>query len=88
MFVSNSKVDIDEKTGVLKRDGVESKMNPYDLSALEIALQLKEKLGSIPLPKRVMSLLVPFRNLDQCIETVPKLAQAKIAGRKVSSPHP
>jgi electron transfer flavoprotein beta subunit len=40
-----SKVDIDEKTGVLKRDGVESKMNPYDLSALETALQLKEKLG-------------------------------------------
>ena len=36
-------------------------------------------LKLIPLPKRVMSLLVPFRNLDQCIETVPKLAQAKIA---------
>jgi electron transfer flavoprotein beta subunit len=32
-----SQVEIDEKTGVLKRDGVESKMNPYDLYALETA---------------------------------------------------
>ena len=28
-------VEVDEKSGVLKRDGVESKMNPYDLFALE-----------------------------------------------------
>lgn len=40
-----TKVEVDEQTGVLKRDGVESKMNPYDLYALEAALQLKEKLG-------------------------------------------
>jgi electron transfer flavoprotein beta subunit len=40
-----TKVEIDPETGVLKRDGVESKMNPYDLYALEIALRLKEKLG-------------------------------------------
>ena len=26
-----SQVEIDPVTGVLKRDGVESKMNPYDL---------------------------------------------------------
>jgi len=37
-----SKVDIDEKTGVLKRWGVESKMNPYDLVAIETALRIKE----------------------------------------------
>ncbi len=37
-----TQVDIDEKTGVLKRDGVESKINPYDLYALETALRLKE----------------------------------------------
>ncbi|MDD4101144.1 MAG: electron transfer flavoprotein subunit beta/FixA family protein [Kiritimatiellae bacterium] len=36
-----TQVDIDEETGVLKRDGVESKINPYDLYALETALRLK-----------------------------------------------
>lgn len=40
-----SKVEVDEKTGVLKRDGVDSKMNPYDLYALETALRLREKIG-------------------------------------------
>ena len=35
---STSKVQVDEKTGVLKRDGVAGKMNPYDLYALETAL--------------------------------------------------
>ena len=28
-----AQVEIDPETGVLKRDGVESKMNPYDLYA-------------------------------------------------------
>lgn len=40
-----SKVEVDEKTGVLKRDGIDSKMNPYDLYALETALQIKNKVG-------------------------------------------
>lgn len=40
-----TKVDVDPVTGVLKRDGVDSKMNPYDLYALETALQLKEQEG-------------------------------------------
>lgn len=38
-----SQVEIDPKTGVLKRDGVESKMNPYDLYALETALRFKQQ---------------------------------------------
>ena len=38
-------VDIDPETGALKRDGVASKMNPYDLYALETALRLKEQHG-------------------------------------------
>ena len=42
---STNKVQVDEKTGVLKRDGVMSKMNPYDLYALETALRLREKAG-------------------------------------------
>ncbi len=37
-------VEVDEKTGVLKRTGIESKMNPYDLYALETALKIKEKV--------------------------------------------
>lgn len=40
-----SKVEVDPVTGVLKRDGIDTKMNPYDLYALETAIRLKEKLG-------------------------------------------
>lgn len=40
---ASSEVKIDEKTGVIIRDGVQSKMNPYDLFALEMGLRLKEK---------------------------------------------
>ncbi|MDD5697729.1 MAG: electron transfer flavoprotein subunit beta/FixA family protein [Victivallaceae bacterium] len=36
-----SEVEIDEKTGVLKREGVDSKMNPFDLFAVESALRIK-----------------------------------------------
>lgn len=42
---ATNKVQVDEKTGVLKRNGVASKMNPYDLYALETALRLKEQFG-------------------------------------------
>ncbi len=41
-----SQVEIDPVTGVLKRDGVESKMNPYDLYAIETALRLKQQYGA------------------------------------------
>lgn len=39
-------VEVDEKTGVLKRENVASKINPYDLYALETALLLKEAFGA------------------------------------------
>lgn len=42
-----TKVEVDEETGVLKRDGIESKMNPYDLYALETALKIKEDKGAV-----------------------------------------
>lgn len=42
---STNKVQVDEKTGVLKRSGIQSKMNPYDLYALETALRLKARYG-------------------------------------------
>ncbi|MTI94594.1 MAG: electron transfer flavoprotein subunit beta/FixA family protein [Firmicutes bacterium] len=37
-------VEVDEN-GVLIRDGVDSKLNPYDLYALETAMRLREELG-------------------------------------------
>ncbi|MDF2546000.1 MAG: electron transfer flavoprotein subunit beta [Anaerosolibacter sp.] len=41
-----SEVEVDEKTGVLKRDGIDSKLNPYDLYAIETALKMKEEKGA------------------------------------------
>lgn len=42
---ASSKVEVDPVTGVLKRNGVESKMNPYDLYAIETALRVREQMG-------------------------------------------
>ena len=41
-----SEVEVDEKTGVLKRDGIDSKMNPYDLFALESAIRIKQQFAT------------------------------------------
>jgi len=41
----SNNVEVDPVTGVLKRSGVASKINPYDLYAIEAALTLKEKFG-------------------------------------------
>lgn len=38
-------VEVDPVTGVLKRDGVAAKLNPYDLFSLETAFRLKETCG-------------------------------------------
>lgn len=40
-----TEVAIDEEKGILKREGVDSRMNPYDLYAIETALRLKEQTG-------------------------------------------
>jgi len=42
---ASNKVEVDPVTGVLKRNGAASKMNPYDLFAIETALRLREELG-------------------------------------------
>lgn len=42
---AGTKVDIDPETGAMKRLSVETRTNPYDLFALEAALQLREKVG-------------------------------------------
>lgn len=40
-----TEVEIDEEKGILKREGVESKLNIYDAHALEAAVELKERYG-------------------------------------------
>ena len=42
---ATQEVQIDPITGTMKRQGMDAKMNPYDLIALEQAFQLKEKVG-------------------------------------------
>ena len=41
----SSNVEVDPVTGVLKRDGSNVKLNPYDLFALETAFSIKEQVG-------------------------------------------
>ncbi len=41
----SNNVEVDPVTGVLKRSGVPSKINPYDLYAIESALSFAEKFG-------------------------------------------
>lgn len=42
---AGTKVDIDPETGAMKRMSGDTRTNPYDLFALEAALQLREKIG-------------------------------------------
>jgi len=42
---ATSQVKIDDETGVLQREGTQTKLNPYDLLALEAAFLLREKQG-------------------------------------------
>jgi len=39
-------VEVDPKTGALIREGIDSKMNPYDLYAIETALEIKNKVSA------------------------------------------
>ena len=41
----STNVEVDPVTGVLKRSGIPSKINPYDLYAIEMALSLTERFG-------------------------------------------
>lgn len=41
----SSKVEIDEKTGSLKRLGSATRTNPFDLFALECALRIRDQIG-------------------------------------------
>ena len=41
----STNVEVDPVTGVLKRSGIPSKINPYDLYGIEMALSLAERFG-------------------------------------------
>ena len=41
----SNNVEVDPVTGVLKRSGIPSKINPYDLYGIETALSLTERFG-------------------------------------------
>jgi electron transfer flavoprotein beta subunit len=42
---ATDKVKMDEETGTMIRDGIESEVNPLDLYAIEEAVRIKERLG-------------------------------------------
>jgi electron transfer flavoprotein beta subunit len=71
---ASSNVKVDPVTGVLIRDGIASKMNPYDLFALEAALSLREKAGGKvhvitmgPLPARQVLMEAIYMGADDGI---------------------
>ncbi|QZY53739.1 FAD-binding oxidoreductase [Crassaminicella profunda] len=43
-----------------------------------LAIVTKAILKLLPLPKKAISLLIPFKNLETAIETVPKIIKAKV----------
>ncbi len=43
---ATQKVDVDPITGVLKRNGIETKLNPYDCYAMETAMQIQKKTNA------------------------------------------
>ena len=62
----SNNVEVDSVTGVLKRSGIPSKCNPYDLYGIEMALSLAERFGG-----SVESLTMgPPQAKDVILETV------------------
>lgn len=61
-----NQVEVDPVTGVLKRDGVDSKLNPYDLFALEAALKIKDEFGG----KITALSMGPNQAIPSLLETV------------------
>ena len=62
-----SNVEVDPVTGVLKRDGTSSKLNPYDLFALETAFRLRERTGNAQI--RTVS-MGPGQAVSSLLETI------------------
>ena len=53
---STTEVRMDPKTNTIVRDGRQSVVNPFDTAALEVALELKERLGGTV---RALSMGIP-----------------------------
>jgi electron transfer flavoprotein beta subunit len=41
----SAKIEVDETTGALRREGVDTKINPFDLYAIESVLRIREQVG-------------------------------------------
>jgi len=54
-----SKLRMDPKTGILMREGIESTINPYDLHAIEAAVQFKESFPAKEAPTIVVISMGP-----------------------------
>ena len=74
-----SDVRMDEATGTMIREGVESIVNPLDLYAIEAAIRLKEERGG-----RVTALSMGPRNADKAVREA--IAMGCDAGVLVSDP--
>ena len=59
---NTTEIKIDPVTNTLKRDGVPSIINPDDKTAIEAALQLKEKCGATVTVISVRVTIVRFHN--------------------------
>jgi electron transfer flavoprotein beta subunit len=83
---ATTSVEIDEVTGVLKRDSAESKMNPYDLFALETAFRIREEKGGAvtvlsmgpPQAKIALQEAINMGADDACLLTDRKFAGADV----------
>jgi Electron transfer flavoprotein, beta subunit len=63
-----SNVRIDPETGTLIREGVPAIVNPYDLHAVEAAVQLKERVGGGQVTVITMGPPKAAEALIECIE--------------------
>ena len=85
-----SNVEVDPVTGVLKRDGVESKLNPYDLYALEQAFALKELYGGMvrtvtmgPPQAKAAVMESVYMGADSGVDQRPKICGRRCAGHQL-----
>lgn len=84
----SNKVEVDPVTGVLKRDGAASKMNPYDLYALETAFRIREQTGgtvqviSMGPPQAKQVIREAFCRWERCGNTFvrPQIRRSRCAG--------
>lgn len=82
-----SNVRIDPETGTLIREGVPAIVNPYDIHAVEAAVQLKERLGGGQVTVITMGPPKAAEALLECVEQGADRA-ILISDRKFGAPTP